>query len=133
MPAKDGCIIIGGGQAGNAAAFALRREGYDKPIRLIGREKHLPYQRPPLSKSFLKGDFPKARLFFKESKNYEEENIEFSLGEEVVAIEREAKNLRLASGATLSYDHLILAMGGEARRLAIKGIAFGGRASFEKP
>ena len=40
------------------------REGYDKPIRLIGREKHLPYQRPPLSKSFLKGDFPKARLFF---------------------------------------------------------------------
>ncbi|HEV2201355.1 MAG TPA: FAD-dependent oxidoreductase [Bryobacteraceae bacterium] len=119
MPA--GVVIIGGGQAGVEAASALRVLGYDAPILLIGEEPHLPYQRPPLSKDYLLGKLDAARLPLRAEAFYDKQRIGVLMGQRAAAIEPGMQRIRLQSGASIPYDHLILAVGARNRPLPVKG------------
>lgn len=123
----DSCIVIvGAGLAGAEAAFALRDGGHEGRIVMIGREAWPPYERPPLSKSFLQGDLARDRLWLRPAKSYTEQHIELQLGAEVTAIERARRCVRLGTGEVLGYDKLLLATGGEARRLTMPGAELDG-------
>ena len=88
-----GVVIIGGGQAGFQVAASLRAGGHRGPIRLIGAEAWLPYQRPPLSKALLLGKMERERLLFRQESFYRTHGIELVLGETVTAIEPAARIL----------------------------------------
>src|SRR6218665_600402 len=123
----DSCIVgVGAGRAGAEAAFALRDGGHEGRIVMIGREAWPPYERPPLSKSFLQGDLARDRLWLRPAKSYTEQHIELQLGAEVTAIERARRCVRLGTGEVLGYDKLLLATGGEARRLTMPGAELDG-------
>lgn len=114
-------VIVGGGQAGAQAAVSLRQEGFAGRVVLIGDEPVLPYQRPPLSKTYLAGELARERLFVKPAAFYEKVDIEHILGETVGAIDSSQQLVSLQSGKTLHYDHLILATGGRVRELDCPG------------
>ena len=116
-----GVIIVGAGHAGGTAAAMLRQYGYTAPITLIGEEPVAPYQRPPLSKAWLKGEADAATLALKPDDFYAEAGIEMILGTRVTEIERTMKTVALSDGRRLGYDFLILAMGARARTLPIPG------------
>lgn len=103
-------VIIGAGQAGCSAAFKLRQLGHQGRITLIGDEAAPPYQRPPLSKDYLLGKLPRERLFLRPEAAYEENDITLCLGEQVTAIDPEARQIKL-SDCTIRYDALIFATG----------------------
>ncbi|WP_025596527.1 NAD(P)/FAD-dependent oxidoreductase [Burkholderia sp. WSM2230] len=110
-------VIVGAGQAGVQAASALRTEGYDGAIYLLGDEPGLPYQRPPLSKSYLSGNVADDELHLETSEWFDEQRIERLPDAHVEAIERRLKRVKLSSGKMLDYDHLILATGARNRPL----------------
>ena len=110
-------VIVGGGQAGAQAAVSLRQEGFDGRVILIGDEPVLPYQRPPLSKTYLAGVLARERLLIKPAAFYDKVNIEHRLAETVTEIDTSQQVISLDSGQTLHYDHLILATGGRVRQL----------------
>jgi len=119
MPA--GTVIIGGGQAGYQTAASLREAGYQEPVIILGEERELPYQRPPLSKAYLTGDTTAERLYFRPANYYEKHSIDLRCGERVSAIDRAGKRVTLASGSSLPYDHLVLATGAHNRKLPVHG------------
>jgi 3-phenylpropionate/trans-cinnamate dioxygenase ferredoxin reductase subunit len=119
-------VIVGAGHAGGSAAAFLRQYGHTGPIVLIGDEPLLPYQRPPLSKAWLKGEADADSLQLKPSSWYEEAGVSLRLGGVVVSINRGAKTVGLASGEHLPYDYLILATGARARALPIPGADLSG-------
>jgi 3-phenylpropionate/trans-cinnamate dioxygenase ferredoxin reductase subunit len=110
-------VIVGAGQAGQQVAASLRDEGYTGAIRLIGDEASLPYQRPPLSKSFLTGDVSADELTLEESPWFEAAHVERLAGDRVGAIDRRRQRLSLASGRIMPYDRLVLATGSRNRVL----------------
>ena len=109
-------VIAGAGHAGFQLAASLRQHGFGERICLINDEAHLPYQRPPLSKAYLKGEGRPDSLMFRPDKFYHDQNIEL-IGDRAVAIDRAAHRLLLASGASLQYGHLVLATGARNRLL----------------
>jgi len=109
---------VGAGHAGGELALALRQQGHPGSILLIGEEAHPPYQRPPLSKAYLKGECESASLQLRQPAAYERANIELRLNTRVERIDRHAKTLLLADGSECRYSHLALATGGRARRLS---------------
>jgi len=117
----DNVVIVGAGHAGAAAAEALRREGHQGRIALIGGEQHLPYQRPPLSKKLLAGEQTLERGLIKSAGFYSEARIELRLGSAVAALDCAAAKLTLADGSGVDYDALLLCTGSEPRRLSIPG------------
>lgn len=123
---QAGVVIVGSGQGGFQAAASLREEGYGGPITLIGEEPGLPYQRPPLSKGFLLGKTIPTQLELRPAGFYREHGIELLDGERAVAIDRGARQLRLASGASRPYDHLVLATGARARLPRVPGADLAG-------
>jgi 3-phenylpropionate/trans-cinnamate dioxygenase ferredoxin reductase component len=114
--AKRPVLIVGAGHAGFQLATSLRQAGYGDPIGLLNDEPHLPYQRPPLSKAYLKGGGAPDSLMFRPDKFYRDQNIELIAGR-AAAIDRPAQKLVLASGSSLEYDHLVLATGARNRLL----------------
>ncbi|MEN1579685.1 FAD-dependent oxidoreductase [Pseudomonas aeruginosa] len=118
---RAGVVIVGAGQAGGDAATSLRQQGYQGAITLIGEEPLLPYRRPPLSKAFLLGEMSEEELQLKPAETYQQFNIGYRLDTRVEAIDRNDKTVQLTDGSTLSYEHLVLATGGQARRLCIPG------------
>ena len=112
----DHIIIIGAGQAGAALAAKLRGLGHQGQITMIGAEPHPPYQRPPLSKSYLLGEIDQDRLWLRNAAFYAENNITLRLGASVTAIDSAAKTV-LVDGQTLAYDELALTTGSTPRRL----------------
>ena len=114
-------LIVGAGHAGGAVAANLRQLGCDAPITIVGDESHLPYQRPPLSKAWLKGDVAFAAVGLRPQSFYDQRNIALRLGAPVTAIDREARIIALATGETLPYRTLILATGARPRRLGLPG------------
>ncbi|MBQ0719713.1 MAG: FAD-dependent oxidoreductase [Gammaproteobacteria bacterium] len=114
-------VIVGGGQAGAQAAVSLRQGGFTGRVVLIGDEPVLPYQRPPLSKTYLAGELAKERLFIKPAAFYDKINVERILGKTVSAIDSRQQVISLSSGQCLSYQHLILATGGRVRQLDCPG------------
>jgi 3-phenylpropionate/trans-cinnamate dioxygenase ferredoxin reductase component len=111
-------LIVGAGHAGFQLAASLRQHGYSEPIRLINDEAHLPYQRPPLSKAYLKGAGGADSLMFRPDKFFHDQNIEL-IADRAVSIDRGVRRLLLASGTSLDYGHLVLATGARNRLLDI--------------
>jgi 3-phenylpropionate/trans-cinnamate dioxygenase ferredoxin reductase subunit len=111
-------VIVGAGHAGFQVAASLRQHGYGERICLINDEAHLPYQRPPLSKAYLKGEGRPDSLMFRPDKFYRDQTIDL-IANRAVAIDRAARRLLLASGASLDYGHLVLATGARNRLLDI--------------
>ena len=114
-------VILGAGHAGGRAAEALRAAGFAGKVTLVGSETHPPYERPPLSKELLAGTCEVERTYLKPAEFYETAGIALRLGVPAQAIERAAQTLRLADGAALPYDSLLLTLGARARRLAMPG------------
>lgn len=119
-----GMVIIGAGQAGLQIAESLRAENYTGKIVLLGEEAYPPYQRPPLSKAVLLGDMTPDRLTLRSPEAIARKDIEFLPGVRATAVERAARQVKLADGSTLAYDGLAFATGGRARKLPIPGIDF---------
>jgi 3-phenylpropionate/trans-cinnamate dioxygenase ferredoxin reductase component len=109
-------LIVGAGHAGFQVAASLRQHGFAERICLINDEAHLPYQRPPLSKAYLKGEGRPDSLMFRPDKFYRDQNIEL-ISDRAAFIDRAAQRLLLASGAFLDYGHLVLATGARNRLL----------------
>ena len=114
----DGIVIIGAGEAGTRAAFALREAGFSGPVTLAGTEPHLPYERPPLSKP-LDGAVRMKPICSAEA--LEAAGIDYLPGMPVVQIDTARRHLLLGDGRTLAYDRLLLATGARPRRLACPG------------
>ncbi|MGC1410868.1 MAG: FAD-dependent oxidoreductase [Acetobacteraceae bacterium] len=114
-------VIVGAGHAGGTAAALLRQHGWQGAITLIGAEPVPPYQRPPLSKAWLKGESNLADLLLRPASFYQTSHIAFRASCRVTAIDRAAETVSLASGECLAYDHLILATGSHARSLPVPG------------
>src|SRR5271169_1718670 len=101
-------LIIGAGHAGFQLAASLRQNGFAERIALVNDEGHLPYQRPPLSKAYLKGTGGPDTLMFRPQKFYSDQNIEL-ISDRAVSIDRTSRKLKLASGTLLDFGHLVLA------------------------
>jgi 3-phenylpropionate/trans-cinnamate dioxygenase ferredoxin reductase subunit len=114
-------LIIGAGHAGGTVAALLRQYGHEGPIMLAGEEPAPPYQRPPLSKAWLKGEADLEALLLRPESFYVEQGIELRTGVTATAIDAAAKTVSFADGAVETYDALILATGSTARKLAIPG------------
>ena len=119
----SGIVIIGAGQAGSSLAIKLRALGYQGTVTLIGEEPYAPYQRPPLSKTYLLGEMALERLYLRPEEAYRDQNIELRLGTQVTAIDPVAQVISLGA-ETLSYDQLALTTGSTPRLLPE---AIGGR------
>ena len=118
---EKGVIVIGGGHAGSQVAASLRADGYDGPLTLISAERDIPYQRPPLSKAFLK-DAKHDLLPLRPQSFYDKERIALRLGVEVTALDLAAGTVTLSDGAVLAFDRVVLATGARPRLPAIAGI-----------
>ena len=114
-------LIIGASHAGAHLAEALRRENWPHNIVLVGDESALPYNRPPLSKDFLKGAMDADRLPFRDPAFYAERGILLRLGRRAVAIHRAAREVVLDDGSRLPYSGLALATGARPRKLGVPG------------
>ena len=101
-------VIIGAGHAGFQLAMSLRQHGFSEHIALLNDEGHLPYQRPPLSKAYLKGTGGPDSLMFRPEKFYSDQNIDL-ISDRAASIDRAARKVLLGSGASLDYGHLVLA------------------------
>lgn len=114
-------IIIGAGQAGGETAQRLRQAGFEGEITLIGEEPAAPYQRPPLSKAYLKGEHDIDRLMLRPASVYAEEHIALLTKTRAVWIDRANRKVRIEGGRELPYDALILATGAKPRKLPLVG------------
>src|ERR1700704_4584689 len=111
-------LISGAGHAGFQLAASLRQHGFSERVCLINDEAHLPYQRPPLSKAYLKGEGRPDSLMVRPDKFYREQKVDL-IADRAVSIDRVARKLLLASGSSLEYGHLVLATGARNRLLDI--------------
>src|SRR6218665_4000839 len=116
-------VFIGGGVASASAVRELRNEGFDGEIVLVTDEPDLPYERPPLSKEWLTGDFERGHFRINPDDWYAQNNVEVLLSTRAQGIDPAAKLVALSGERTLSYDALVLATGVRARTLP----GFGGR------
>ncbi|HEX4198070.1 MAG TPA: FAD-dependent oxidoreductase [Caulobacteraceae bacterium] len=119
-------VMIGAGHAAGMAAANLRQYGFAGPVTLIGEEPIPPYQRPPLSKAWLKGEADEDALTLKPESFYAEHGIDLRMGVRAEAIDRAAGRVRLSRGGDIAYDILVLATGARPRRLPIEGADLAG-------
>jgi len=116
-----GILIVGAGHAGGSAAALLRQNGYEGAITLVGEEPLPPYQRPPLSKGWLKGELTADDLLLRPAAFYTDKAIALRTATRVQSIAPAGRQATLDTGETLTYEHLILATGSRLRRLAAPG------------
>jgi 3-phenylpropionate/trans-cinnamate dioxygenase ferredoxin reductase subunit len=114
--------IVGASLAGSSAAATLREEGFDGRVVLIGTEPQLPYDRPPLSKNYLRGVTPFEKTLLRPAEFYRERDIEMRLGTTVTRVDVEKRALALQDGERLDFDQLLIATGGRNKRFPIPGI-----------
>src|SRR6188768_489933 len=103
MNPDDRVVVVGSSLAGLHAVEALRREGFAGPLTLVGAESHRPYDRPPLSKQVLLGDWDESRVFYRQKDGYDALDLELRLGCPAVALDASAREVHLADGARLAY------------------------------
>ncbi len=119
-------VIVGASLAGTRAAETLRSGGFTGTITMVGAETHMPYDRPPLSKNYLAGDWDEERVALRKPEVLEELHLTWKLGVAATSLDTTAQSVTLADGATIAYDGLIIATGGDVRRLPnqpnIKGV-----------
>ena len=121
MDSISSIVIVGAGHAGVQAAASLREEGYKGALTLLSDEAHWPYQRPPLSKAYLKREMELDGLPLRAEQFFRDHHIDLRLAAKAVAIDRAGRQVRLADGAPLPYDKLILALGARAREFKVPG------------
>src|SRR5260370_20424208 len=114
-------VVVGGGQAGAVAAQAMRSAGFAGRIVLVGEEKHLPYERPPLSKELLTNAGSAKRPDLFDAAFYAENAIDLRLGTVVDFVDRQAQRVVGNDGLEIAYDRLLLATGSQLRRLPVAG------------
>lgn len=114
-------LIIGAGHAGGSVAAFLRQYGHEGPIVLAGEEDAPPYQRPPLSKAWLKGEADLEALLLRPLSFYAEQNIDFRPSMVAVAVDPAAKTVAFHDGSSETYDILVLATGSTACKLPVPG------------
>jgi 3-phenylpropionate/trans-cinnamate dioxygenase ferredoxin reductase subunit len=119
-------VVVGAGQGAGQLVASLRQEKYEGEVLMIGDEPYLPYQRPPLSKTYLSGELELPRVLVRPEKFYTDKNIETRLGTRVSAIDRDAKTVTLDDGSVVEWSQLVLATGSHARRLNLPGIELPG-------
>jgi 3-phenylpropionate/trans-cinnamate dioxygenase ferredoxin reductase subunit len=119
-------LILGAGHAGGTAALLLRQLGFSGQITLIGNEQIAPYQRPPLSKAYLKGEVKLDTLKLKADSFYEQIELTLRLGETAQSLDLTARQVTLATGEILGYDVLIISTGSRARPLSVPGTCLPG-------
>src|SRR3954471_21495052 len=114
-------VIVGAGMAGGKAAETLRLEGFDGRLLLIGDEQWRPYERPPLSKDYLRGEVEREKLYLHAEGFYAAHDIELRRGRTQVSLDVSTNELSLDDGERLRYDRLLLATGAGPRQLPIPG------------
>jgi 3-phenylpropionate/trans-cinnamate dioxygenase ferredoxin reductase component len=119
-------VIVGASLAGAKAAETLREEGFDGRVVLVGSEHDLPYERPPLSKDYLRGEAGRDKVQVHPDGFYAEREIELRLGRTAVSLDPATRAVTLDDGERLAYDRLLLATGAEPRRLRIPGAELDG-------
>ena len=119
-------VIIGGGQAGLQAAASLRQNKYAGDVTILCAEECLPYQRPPLSKAYLKGELAGERLYFRPDDFFETQNINLRLSTRATSIDPKKRIVETAAGDNLAYDRLLIATGAPPRKLNAPGGDLGG-------
>jgi 3-phenylpropionate/trans-cinnamate dioxygenase ferredoxin reductase subunit len=115
-------VVVGGGLAGATAAVTLREEGFEGRLVLVGAEAGLPYERPPLSKEYLRGEKPLERFLVRAPEVYESLGVELRPGVSVTRLEPATRDALLDDGDRLRYDRLLLCTGGRNRRFPIPGL-----------
>jgi 3-phenylpropionate/trans-cinnamate dioxygenase ferredoxin reductase subunit len=118
-------IVVGAGHAAGQLVAGLRQNGSTEPVHVFGDEHAPPYQRPPLSKQYLSGEWGIEKLLLRPVNFYAQKDIHLHTDVQVVAIDRAAKSIRLASGESHAYSHLVLATGSRVRKLGIPGSDLG--------
>jgi 3-phenylpropionate/trans-cinnamate dioxygenase ferredoxin reductase component len=119
-------IIVGASLAGAKAAETLRDEGFDGRVVLVGAEDERPYERPPLSKDYLRGEVGREKVYVHDESFYAEHDIELRQGRTVESLDTSTSELALDDGERLRYDRLLLSTGAEPRRLSIPGAELDG-------
>jgi 3-phenylpropionate/trans-cinnamate dioxygenase ferredoxin reductase component len=121
MASTETYVIVGGGLAGAKAAEAVREAGFDGAVVLVGDENERPYERPPLSKGYLKGEEPRDKIYVHDAGWYDAHDVQLRLGAAVTGVHRADRQAELAGGERLAYDRLLLATGAAPRRLPVPG------------
>ncbi|MET3710816.1 3-phenylpropionate/trans-cinnamate dioxygenase ferredoxin reductase subunit [Sphingomonas trueperi] len=114
-------LIVGSGHGGAQCAVALRQTGFAGTLAVIGEDPELPYERPPLSKDYLKGEKSFERILIRAPAFWEERAVTMLTGRRVVSVDSVAKTVTDAAGAQIGYGALVWSAGGSARRLACSG------------
>jgi 3-phenylpropionate/trans-cinnamate dioxygenase ferredoxin reductase subunit len=121
MPSEQTFVIVGASLAGAKAAETLRTEGFDGRVVLIGEETERPYERPLLSKEYLRGEKPAAKLYVHEEGFYADHDIELLTGTHVASVDLGAHEVTLQDGSRMPYSRLLLSTGAAPRRLPLPG------------
>jgi len=114
-------LIVGGGHAGAQTAIALRQNGFEGSVAIVGDEPDLPYERPPLSKDYLSGDKSFERIMIRPAAFWSERGIDMRLGTRVISVDAEGHAVSTEQGDRIGYRHLVWATGGQPRRLSCAG------------
>lgn len=122
MSTPDSVVIVGGGMAGANAAFTLRKLGYDGRVVIVSAESELPYERPPLSKDYLRGETPLEKAYVRPATDYEAEGVELLRGRTATAIDPSTRRVDLDDGNSIQYGALVLATGSEPRHADLPAI-----------
>ncbi|MDX6645716.1 MAG: 3-phenylpropionate/trans-cinnamate dioxygenase ferredoxin reductase component [Miltoncostaeaceae bacterium] len=126
MAERPSHVIVGASLAGAKAAETLREEGFDGRVVLIGAEPERPYERPPLSKDYLRGESDRSKVFVHEESFYAEHDIELRTQTRVARLDVGGRAVELEGGERIGFDALLLATGAEPRRLAVPGAQLDG-------
>jgi 3-phenylpropionate/trans-cinnamate dioxygenase ferredoxin reductase subunit len=125
-----GIVIVGANLAGGRAVEVLRKQGFDGPITMIGDEPDRPYERPPLSKEFLRGEQPLEKAFLRPEEWYAENDISLMLGVRATRLDLGAKEVETGDGARVPFDKLLLVTGGRPRMMSSPGADLDGIHTF---
>jgi 3-phenylpropionate/trans-cinnamate dioxygenase ferredoxin reductase subunit len=118
--------VVGGSLAGSRAAETIRRAGYEGRIALVGAEPERAYDRPPLSKKYLRGQHPEEKLYLRPVEHYDRMKIDLVLGAQAKRLDTTARSVELDDGRTIDFDHLVIATGADVRRLDCPGAGLEG-------
>ena len=122
----NGIVIVGGGLAGARVATAFRAAGGAGPVTILSADTRPPYNRPPLSKGFLRGEIEADAVYVEREAGYAESDIDLRLASEVTGVDPRERTVALADGTTVAYDRLVLASGSLPRALGTPGETLAG-------
>jgi 3-phenylpropionate/trans-cinnamate dioxygenase ferredoxin reductase subunit len=119
-------VLVGGGTASAHCAAELRRQGADGSILLVGREPEPPYERPPLTKEYLRGEAPRSAAYVHDPRWYDDNDVELLTGTNVLALDADARTVTLSTKEEVEFDKALLATGAMLNLLRVDGAALNG-------